>query len=173
MTKTTRHIAIFNRFQIIFKSFIRAIFHINSSNQDKKNGVSYIRIGCQIKKMIFSSNLPATAVSKGVNSAVSNKSKMLKLPQGTFIRSFYLISNQNSFSKHFIWVLLSFAPISSAYAFDLKWPKLWLKPSERNGLGRRSRPQRMQKLITYLESAQNSALYEVCAEKTSWHVSLC
>ena len=97
ITKTTRHIAIFNRFQIIFKSFIRAIFHINLSNQDEKNDVSYIRIGSQIKKIIFSSNLLVTVVSKGVNSAVSHKPKILRLPQGTCIRSFYLISNQNSF----------------------------------------------------------------------------
>ena len=85
ITKTTRHIAIFNRFQIIFKSFIRAIFHINLSNQDEKNGVSYIRIGCQIKKMIFSSNLPMTAVSKGVKGQIYGNQK-LKKSIGNFLK---------------------------------------------------------------------------------------
>ena len=79
ITKTTRHIAIFNRFQIIFKSFIKAIFHINLFNQDGKNGVSYIRIGSQIKKMIFSSNLPATAVSKGVKGQIYRNQKFKKI----------------------------------------------------------------------------------------------
>ena len=62
IAKMAKRITIFIRFQMFYFSF--SIFHISSSNQDENNGVSYIQIGSQTKKMIFSSNLLATAVSR-------------------------------------------------------------------------------------------------------------
>ena len=82
IAKMAKRITIFIRFQMFYFSF--SIFHISSSNQDENNGVSYIQIGSQTKKMIFSSNLPATAVSKGVKGQIYRDQKLKKI-HGEFL----------------------------------------------------------------------------------------